>query len=166
MHDELVNKEVNARAITTFFNSISSFESFEKNLPMVQMLGEGSVGEEFASMFTIFINNKLDQLVTPMDMLHKDNSVLGALKRCIGTGENYRADIAAIQAIRLANYSVVYSKSNTINKKIIDRLIELIKGDFFSVDLKYRIVSIIIEGNKSKFSKLLIDPEVVKWTLA
>jgi hypothetical protein len=32
--------------------------------------------------------------------------------------------------------------------------------------LKYRIVSIIIEGNKSKFSKLLIDPEVVKWTLA
>jgi len=166
MHDELVNKEVNARAITTFFNSISSFDSFEKNLPMVQMLGEGSVGEEFASMFTIFINNKLDQLVTPMDMLLKDNSILSKVQSCIGSGENYRADIAAILAIRLANYSVVYSKDNTITKKIIDRLIELIKGDFFSVDLKYRIVSIIIEGNKNKFAKLLIDPEVVKWTLA
>jgi hypothetical protein len=166
MHDELVTKEVNARSITTFFNSISSFESFDKNLGMVQMLGEGSVGEEFASMFTIFINNKLDKLVTPMDMLLKDDTVLNRVKSCVGTGDSYRADIGAIMAIRLANYSVVYSKDNRIDSKIIDRLEELIVGDYFPVDLKFRIVSIIISGNRNKFSKLLMKPEIVKWTIA
>ena len=33
------------------------------------MIGEGSVGNEFASMFTTFINNKLDKLVTPKDIV-------------------------------------------------------------------------------------------------
>ncbi len=166
MHDELISKDVNARSITTFFNAISSFTSFEKNLGMIQMIGEGSVGEEFASMFTIFINNKLDRLVTPMDMLLGDNTVLKRIISCVGSEDSYRADIGAIMAIRLANYSVVYSKNNKIDKKVIDRLIELITGDYFPVDLKFRIVSIIIAGNKSKFAKLLMNPEVVKWTIA
>ena len=43
LHPELVTQETNARSITTFFNSISSFENFEDNLPMIQMIGEGSV---------------------------------------------------------------------------------------------------------------------------
>jgi hypothetical protein len=38
LHPELVTKETNARSITTFFNSISSFDSFENNLPMIQFL--------------------------------------------------------------------------------------------------------------------------------
>ena len=43
LHPELVTQETNARSITTFFNAISSFDSFESNLAMVQMIGEGSV---------------------------------------------------------------------------------------------------------------------------
>ena len=68
LHPELVTQETNARSITTFFNSISSFDSFEDNLSLIQMIGEGSVGDSFASMFTTFINNKLDKLVTPKDL--------------------------------------------------------------------------------------------------
>ena len=52
LHPELVTQETNARSISTFFNAISSFDNFEDNLPLIQMIGEGSVGEEFASMFT------------------------------------------------------------------------------------------------------------------
>ena len=63
LNPELVTKETNSRSITTFFNAISSFEDFEKSLSMIQMIGEGSVGDTFASMFTTFINNKLDKLV-------------------------------------------------------------------------------------------------------
>ena len=46
------------------------------------MIGEGSVGDAFASMFTTFINNKLDKLVTPKDLLTHDNEqyILGELK--------------------------------------------------------------------------------------
>jgi hypothetical protein len=35
------------------------FLSLKNDLPLIQMIGEGSVGPDFSSMFTMFINNKL-----------------------------------------------------------------------------------------------------------
>ena len=167
LHPELVTQETNARSITSFFNSISSFESFEDNLPMIQMIGEGSVGDEFASMFTTFINNKLDKLVTPKDLLTHDNEqyILGELTNCIGKDDAYRADIASTLATRLANFSVVYSKENTISQKITDRLETLCTKDYFTNDLKYLVVRTIFNGNKTKFNKMMMNPEIIKMTI-
>lgn len=167
LHPELVTQETNARAITTFFNSISSFESFEDNLSLIQMIGEGSVGDTFASMFTTFINNKLDKLPTPNELLTGANEaqVLKDLTNCIGIGDNYRADIASTLATRLANYSVVYSQENTITQKITDRLEALCTKDAFTNDLKYLIVRTIFNGNKKKFNKLMMKPSIAKMVL-
>jgi hypothetical protein len=167
LNPELVTQETNARSITTFFNAISSFDNFEDNLSMIQMIGEGSVGDAFASMFTTFINNKLDKLVTPKDLLTHDNQqyILGELRGCIGKDDNYRADIASTLATRLANYAVVYSKENTISQKITDRLKTLCTEDYFTNDLKYLIVRSIFSGNKQKFNKLMMIPEIVKMTM-
>jgi hypothetical protein len=166
LHPELVSQETNARSITTFFNAISSFDRFDDNLPMIQMIGEGSVGDEFASMFTTFINNKLDKLVTPKDLLTKDDTVLKDLQGCIGKDDSYRADIASILATRLSNFAVVYSKDNTISQKITDRLETLCTKDYFTNDLKYLIVRTIFNGNKAKFNKLMMKPEIIKMTMA
>ena len=167
LHPELVTQETNARSITTFFNSISSFEKFEDSLSLIQLIGEGSVGDAFASMFTTFINNKLDKLVTPMDLLTHDNQdyILGELKGCIGDGDAYRADIASTLATRFANYAVVYSKDNTITQKINDRVEILCTADYFTDDLKYLIVRTIYNGNKKKYSKLMMKPEIIKMTM-
>ncbi len=167
LHPELVTQETNSRSISTFFNAISSFESFESNLPMIQMIGEGSVGDTFASMFTTFINNKLDKLVTPKDLLtHESESyILGELRSCIGNNDNYRADIASTLATRLSNYAVVYSKENTIDKKITDRLISICTKDYFTNDLKYLMVRSIFNGNKQKFNRMMMNPEIVKMTM-
>jgi hypothetical protein len=164
LHPELVTQETNARSITTFFNSISSFDNFEDNLSLIQMIGEGSVGDEFASMFTTFINNKLDKLVTPKDLLTHDNEayILGELRGCIGKDDTYRADIASTLATRLGNFSVVHSKENTITQKITDRLISLCTKDYFTNDLKYLIVRTIFNGNKKKFNKLMMVPEIIQ----
>jgi hypothetical protein len=167
LHPELVTQETNSRSITTFFNSISSFENFEDNLSMIQMIGEGSVGDTFASMFTTFINNKLDKLVTPKDLLTHENEsyILGELRGCVGKDDTYRADIASTLATRLANYAVVYSKENTVNQKITDRLKSLATKDYFTNDLKYLIVRTIFNGNKQKFNKLMMIPEIIKMTM-
>ena len=167
LHPELVTQETNARSITAFFNAISSFDSFEDNLSMIQMIGEGSVGDAFASMFTTFINNKLDKLVTPKDLFtHDDQSyILGELRSCVGKDDTYRADIASTLATRLANYSVVYSKENTISQKITDRLIALCTKDYFTNDLKYLVVRTIFNGNKTKFNKMMMNPEIIKMTI-
>ena len=167
LHPELVTQETNSRSITTFFNSISSFEKFEDNLSMIQMIGEGSVGDTFASMFTTFINNKLDKLVTPKDLLTHENEsyILGELRGCVGKDDTYRADIASTLATRLANYSVVYSKENTVNQKITDRLIALCTKDYFTNDLRYLVVRTIFNGNKQKFNKMMMNAEIIKMTM-
>ena len=167
LHPELVNKETNARSITAFFNSISSFEKFEDDLSMIQMIGEGSVGDTFASMFTTFINNKLDRLVTPKDMLTHENQdyIIGELNSVLGKGDTYRADIASTLATRLANYSVVYANENTVTPKINERLIALCTKDVFANDLKYLIVRTIFNGNKMKFNKMMMNPEIIKMTM-
>tara|TARA_R110002051_G_scaffold321795_2_gene410420 strand:+ start:1677 stop:2945 length:1269 start_codon:yes stop_codon:yes gene_type:complete len=167
LHPELVTQETNARSITTFFNAISSFDKFEDNLATIQMIGEGSVGDSFASMFTTFINNKLDKLITPKDLLTHDNEVyiLGELNGCIGRDDAYRADIAATLATRLGNYAVVYSKENTVTQKITDRLKSLCTKDYFTNDLKYLIIRTIFNGNKQKFNKLMMIPEIIKMTM-
>lgn len=167
LHPELVTQETNARSITTFFNAISSFDSFEDNLTMIQMIGEGSVGDAFASMFTTFINNKLDKLVTPTDLMTHDNEsyILGELRGCIGKDDSYRADIASTLATRLANFAVVYSKDNTITPKITNRLISLCTKDYFTNDLKYLIVRTIFNGNKQKFNKMMMNPDIIKMTM-
>ena len=134
---------------------------------MIQLIGEGSVGDTFASMFTTFINNKLDKLVTPTDLLTHENEqyILGELKSCIGEGDSYRADIASTLATRLANFSVVYSKESTITQKITDRLIALCTKKYFTDDLKYLVVRTIFNGNKQKFNKLMMNPEIIKMTV-
>lgn len=163
MHPEVIKPAdgVNPRSITTFFNCISSLPVFENALPMIQMVGEGSVGAEVATLFTIFINNRLDKLIMPKDMLlmADDAKVKKALIDAIGDSSDYRADIASIMTTRLINFTVEYSKKNSITPDIINRIGFLIKdADIFTDDLKYHIVKKILNGNKQKFAKLMIDP--------
>jgi hypothetical protein len=163
MHPELVTQTTNARSITTFFNSISSIDSFEETLPLIQMIGEGSVGSEFATLFTTFINNKLDKLVTPKEMLTNNSweYIKGQMMNAIGKDDAYRADISSIMALRFINYAVHYSTSNTVDQKIIDRITNFITDkDVFTNDLKYAIIKGILNGNKLKFSKLMLNAQI------
>ena len=165
MHPELVTQETNARSISTFFNSISSIPKFEDQLPLIQMIGEGSVGNEFASMFTTFINNKLDKLVTPRELVTGPEEVLVELRECIGKDEAYRADIASLLATRVANFAVAFSKTDTVTAKVQDRLIKLCTLDYLTDDLKYLVVRTIFNGNKQKFNKMMMNPDVIKMTI-
>lgn len=167
MHHELVNARVNPRSITTFFNCISSIQDFTNTLPLIQMIGEGSVGPEFTTMFTSFIHNKLDKLITPKEMLLKDNdaTVLNEIRECVGTGNAYRADIASVLTTRLINFTVNYSQENPITQDITNRLIALATEDVFTDDLKYVLVKKILNGNKQKFQKMMTNAEVMKMAM-
>ena len=167
MHPETVTQKTNARSITTFFNSISSVENFEESLPLIQMIGEGSVGSEFATLFTTFIHNKLDKMVSPKDMLTNASweYVKGQMGSAMGkvADDGYRADIASVLAHRLINFTVVYSEKNTVDQKILDRITNFITDkDIFNNDLKYAIIKGIVNGNKAKFTKLMMNPEIAK----
>lgn len=162
MNPEIVNARVNPRSLTTFFNCISSLGDFNKSLPMIQMIGEGSVGPETATLFTSFINNRLDQLITPKDMLFRSDSksVMNQLSDCINPNNDYRADIASVLATRMINYALHYAESNPVTQDTIERIQNIIKEEIFTNDLQYIIVKRLLAGNKTKFQKLIIDPVI------
>jgi hypothetical protein len=168
LHPELVKDDTNPRSIMTFFNSISSIQDFDAQLPLIQMIGEGSVGPEFATMFSMFINNKLDKLVTPKDILLHDNEsyIIGELRNCVGRGDNYRADIATILTRRLINFTLNYAENNSLTKKVTDRLIKLSTDEeTLSNDLKFILVRDILNGNKQKFQGMMTNADVLKMAM-
>ena len=164
MHPELVTQSINPRAITTFFNSISGVEKFEDSLPLIQMIGEGSVGPDFSSMFTMFINNKLDKIISPKDILEKDEDyVLSSIRKTIGKDDEYRADLASIITTRLVNYYLVYAGKNGVPQSIIDRITKIVtEKNLLTEDLNYVVIKELLNGNKTKFSKLMLNPKVME----
>ena len=164
MNPELVTQNVNPRAITTFFNAISSIPKFEDQLPLIQMIGEGSVGPDFSSMFTMFINNKMDKMISPQDILTKDEQyVMNSLTNAIGKDDDFRADISSVITTRLINYSLKFAENNPVPNDMIERLVKLsTECESFTNDLRYYMIKEIVNGNKNKFGKLMMNTNVIK----
>jgi hypothetical protein len=164
MHPELVTKQVNSRSVSMFFNSISSIKSFEESLPLIQMIGEGSVGNEFSTLFTMFINNKLDKMISPENILTQDEQyVTNTLKSLVGKDKEYRADIAATLGTRLSNYLEFYSKENAIEKPLIERISKIVTEKIFATDVSYNMVKSIYNSNPNKFKLMMLNKELVKY---
>ena len=164
MHPELVTKQVNSRSVSMFFNSISSIKSFEESLPLIQMIGEGSVGSEFSTLFTMFINNKLDKMISPENILTQDEQyVTNTLKSLVGKDKEYRADIAATLGTRLSNYLEFYSKENAIEKPLIERISKIVTEKIFATDVSYNMVKSIYNSNPNKFKLMMLNKELVKY---
>lgn len=166
---ELIKGEVNARSVAMFFNSISSFDSFEANLPMIQMIGEGSVGGEFASLFTTFIHNKLDKLPTPTEIFNENQEntqILRALKASIKTDKEFRADIASTLSTRMVNYLEVKAREvSFMPDYIIERILFLVKSEVFKNDITFNMVKEIYNINDEMFSGLLMDIDVANYLM-
>jgi hypothetical protein len=149
-----------------FFNSISSIKSFENSLPLIQMIGEGSVGPEFSSMFNMFINNKLDKMISPQNIIEQDEKyVLNTLKSIIGKDDKYRADIASILSTRIINYLDFFSKNNPIEKEIVNRISKIINEKIFTNDICYNMVKLIYNNNPNKFKTMMMDKNLVQYIM-
>ena len=168
MNPEIVTQKVNPRSITTFFNSISSIQKFEDELPLINMIGDGSIGEEPSALFAMFINNKLDKIISPEQILTNDDwsYVKGSLSGCIGKDDDFRADISSIISTRIINFASITADKGSVPQKMIDRIISLVTDcDSFTDDLRYYMVKEILNGHKAKFSKLMLNQKVVAMTV-
>jgi hypothetical protein len=167
MNPELVSQRVNPRSITTFFNAISSIQNFYDELPLIQMIGEGSVGSDFSSMFVMFINNKLDTLISPEEIMTKDEkAVFEILESIVGKDDEFRADLSSVMATRVVNYCLTKAKTQHVPDSMINRLAKITTTcTAFTDDLKYYISKELFGGNKTKFAKLMLDPKVANMVI-
>lgn len=164
---EIVDKQdrANPRSLVTFFNAISGIKNFEAELPLIRMIGDGSIGAEVSGMFTAFINQRLDKLITPEYIMEtKDfEKVIKAVEECAGhpKKDGYKPAVASVLTTRLINYSLNYAKNEPIKDAYIERITDIVKKDLFGVDLCFNLVKQIYAGN-DKFKKLALNATVAK----
>lgn len=166
---------INPRSYTTFTNIISGIKNWDKpeSLALILNISKGCFHDPnnvVGSLFTSFIANKLDKLVTPEDMLMKKwDTVKEDIEKCVYEKKDYHPEIAAVLNTRLLNYSVNYLKDGNKADVVCNRLLDLIDNSnsstdkhLFSEDLIFSIIKTIVAKFPAKTNKLLLNPAVRK----
>lgn len=153
-HPELITRDVNARIVTKFFNSITFLKDWELSLDMITNVGLASVGTEFTLTFIEFINKKLDKLKTPHELLTDSiASVKSHFTKVVGkpNSQYYRQDIAYIYSRRLTPYLEHMHKKKLVTKPMINQVIELLTNELFSEELILFLTKEIVAIDVVKF---------------
>lgn len=114
--DEDKKEKANIRLWTKYFDAISGIANFSSNLDLLASLGS-AIPPYHLSLFMTFIQNKLDTLLSPKEMLTLD---LETVKKKVKALVNDRNDIEGIMVKRLVNYVLINEKD--LESKEVDQL--------------------------------------------
>ena len=167
-------QRVNARSYVTFANAISGVPEWSdaKNLAMILNISKGCFTDKdniVGHLFTTFIANKLDKLISPEDLLLKPwNTIKSKIESCVYDGNDYRPEVAAILHTRLLNFSMQYfdkkgGKTDVVMDRII-KLVDCIDDDqekmLFSEDLLFDLIKNLINKYPSRTNKFLLNAKI------
>lgn len=164
------NKDFNARSMTKFFNDIGQLPDFSSELGYVKIAGDGSVGQQFTELFITFVNNRLDQLPSPKDLIFKyseEEAVKQLLSVCgdYKTQSGFNPATASILANRLANY-IIYGEHDQWGKAQNEKAVKLILSNAFSDDLKVHMSRTFMSERarkmSTKYSQITLHPAIIK----
>ena len=174
--DENLTCKVNARSYTMFMNAISGIDDWSKpdNLAFILQIASGCFNDKdnyIGGLFTSFIANKLDKLISPEDLLlQKWDTVKPKIEKCVYDGNDYHPEIAAVLSTRLLNYSLKHlGTKGTKSQPVQERLIELVENSndkdekmLFSEDLLFNIIKTVVAKHSPQMNKLLLNPQIRK----
>ena len=178
-HNELMDPKnththiLNARSYTMFADIISGIDDWEnpENLAMILQIASGCFNDPdniVGGLFTSFIANKLDKLISPEDMLMQDWPTLKRrMKACVYQDKQYRADIGSVLHTRLLNYIMYYFDQPKSETKIVeDRLLSFAEDSadkdnmLLSEDFLFNIIKTLIKFYPARCNKLLLNPKI------
>ena len=173
--DEIFKKHngvqtINPRAYTTFCKAISGIKDWndDASLGLILNISKGCFLNDkdnvVGSLFTTFIAQKLDKLVSPDDMLmQKWETVEPKIYDCVWENGRFKPEIASILAIRLLNYIMLYFSQKGVKESVVqDRLLDFIDNQrkLFSDDLLFHIIKTVISKYPAKTTKLMLNSKI------
>jgi len=166
-------REANARSMTKFFNDISCLPDFSADLSYVKICGDGAIGQQGTDIFISFVNNKLDRLPSPAQLLAMDtDKALKALNDCCGnfkTKDGFQPATASIMSSRIVNY-VIYATHDKWGKDENQKVINMILHNCFSEDMKFHMARAFMSDRakqqSTKLQHITMHPEIVKMMLS
>ena len=113
-------------------------------------------------IFSVFINNELDKLISPKDVFEKSWDYVGRkLTEAINKDGEYRASVASMMATRIVNYVDAYfDKPGYVSAPVISRIEEMFEHKSFPEDLLFYIVKSVVSRHRKQAIKLLQNPEI------
>ena len=116
------------------------------------------------NLFTTFIANKLDKLISPEDMLFGDwDEIKDKMEKCVYDGNRYRTPIASVLQTRLLNKSLAYfSEKGNKTDVVIDRIVKIIDADkmLLSEDFLFNIIKTLYAKFPQKMTKALLNGRI------
>ena len=155
-----------------FIKAISGLDDWSnpKNLAFILDISKGCFpGDEdnvIGTMFSSFIADKMDKLVTPKDMLTlKWETVRPKIEACVYTNNEYQPHVASILATRLLNYSMTYlSKKGSKTAVVEDRLLDIVNdkedNKVFTEDLIFNVIKTLATKCPGRMNKVLMIPSL------
>lgn len=161
---------INPRSYTMFANAISGIDDWQKpdSLAMILNISKGCFNDPdniVGSLFTTFIANKLDQLISPKDMLTgKWDTIQPKIENAVYDNQgNYKPAVAAILQTRLLNYSMFYFEQKGSNSDLVyNRLLEILNAPkmLFSEDIVFNIIKTLCTKYKSRTNKWMLNNQL------
>ena len=161
---------INPRSYTMFANAISGIDDWQKpdSLAMILNISKGCFNDPdniVGSLFTTFIANKLDQLISPKDMLiGKWDTIQPKIENAVYDNQgNYKPAVAAILQTRLLNYSMFYFEQKGSNSDLVyNRLLEILNAPkmLFSEDIVFNIIKTLCTKYKNRTNKWMLNNQL------
>ena len=161
---------INPRAYTTFCKAISGIRDWndDKSLALILNISKGCFLNDkdnvVGTLFTTFIAQKLDKLVSPSDMLMQNwETVEPKIYDCVYDNGRFRTEIAAILSTRLLNYMLYYFSQKGVKENVVqDRLLDFIDNPrkLFSDDLLFFTIKTVMSKYPTKTTKLMLNTKI------
>ena len=153
------------RSYVTFCKAISGIKNWKTDLKHILLISKGCFDDQdnaVGRIFSVFINNELDKLISPKDIFEKSWEYVGRkLTEAINKDGNYRASVASMMATRIVNYIDAYfDKPGYVSAPVMERLEEMFEHKSFPEDLLFFIVKSVVSRHKKQAIRLLQNPEI------
>ena len=114
----------------------------------------------------MFVNNKLDRLINPKDMLLDEwKSVSARIRNVVYDGDKFRSDISSVLAIRFLNYVDLYFDQPNANSDVVNkRVLELVSSEkvLLTEDIVFKLIKTLVSKHPKRTTKLLTNDKVRK----
>lgn len=162
----ITGQRTTARSLTQFFAQIKDIADLKADIELVSILASSALDAVTVSTFLSFVNDNLEQLIDPADILDSQNfePVAKRLKELAkGAGDSKRVDRLATICTRLFIHLSRKGYSPNDNHKA--NLVAFLLLDEIPNDLRFSLHKDIV-GLGSTHRELLKDPQLAKLVLA
>ncbi|GIJ46585.1 hypothetical protein Val02_34710 [Virgisporangium aliadipatigenens] len=152
------------RTLVQFFDRIRDIADLRADLDLVAMLGDACLDPSTVSAFVAFVNQDLDELVTPEELLGARDFVPVAARLTALAGAGRRPDVLAAVCTRLINH--LRERRQRLNPTAVTNLRALLGLDVLPEDMRLAVAQDLALLDRSVgAAKVLADPEVTRLLL-